>query len=204
MAFPLFATSVWLTWVLGSQLGNDAVARLLFGCVLIAVAAWLYGRLQARRFAFAVIAALLVGGFGVTMAWPGSDTANSTTAKSADAEWIPFSPAKIAELRSQGKGVFVDFTATWCITCQVNKRSSLNQAEVIKKFQTLNVVRMQADWTRKDAVITEALASFGRNGVPLYVFYPPKGEAVILPEVLTPAIVLEAVEKSLATGKSAN
>ena len=95
-----------------------------------------------------------------------------------------------------GKGVFVDFTATWCITCQVNKRVALNQASVIKRFDELNIVRMKADWTLKDPVITTTLAEFGRNGVPLNVFYPKSGNPVVLPEVLTPSMLIAAVDAS--------
>jgi thiol:disulfide interchange protein DsbD len=106
---------------------------------------------------------------------------------------VPFSKEKIAALRQEGKSVFVDFTATWCITCQVNKRVALNDEAVVAQMKARNVVRMKADWTRKDPAITAALAEFGRNGVPLYVLYPPSGEPVILPELLTPTLVLESI-----------
>ncbi|MEQ1515381.1 MAG: thioredoxin family protein, partial [Usitatibacteraceae bacterium] len=111
---------------------------------------------------------------------------------------VPFSKARVAELRAQGRGVFIDFTATWCITCQVNKRIALNKAEVQKRFEELNVVRMKADWTIKDPAITEALAEFGRNGVPLYVYYPAGGEPKLLPEVLTTSILLDSLALSAA------
>jgi thiol:disulfide interchange protein DsbD len=106
---------------------------------------------------------------------------------------VPFSTERIAALRNDGKSVFVDFTATWCITCQVNKRVALNDEAVVAQMKTRNVVRMKADWTRTDPAITAALAAFGRNGVPLYVLYPPRGEPVILPELLTPTLVLDAI-----------
>jgi thiol:disulfide interchange protein/DsbC/DsbD-like thiol-disulfide interchange protein len=198
MAFPLYATVVWLAWVLGSQTGNDGVMLLLVGLTTIALAAWIYGRWQIAKPAVAALAGVAVTAVGIAAAWAGATTVPPTTASahsvSADG-WIPYSADKIAQLRGEGKAVFVDFTATWCITCQVNKRVALNQDSVVKKMAEANVVRMKADWTRKDEAITKALAAFGRNGVPLYVLYPAKGEAEILPEVLTPSIVIAAVDK---------
>jgi thiol:disulfide interchange protein DsbD len=194
MAFPLFATVVWLAWVLGSQQGNDGVARLLFGMLLIAMGAWLYGRWQVRKPLHAIAVAMVFGLAGLVMAWPDTSATHANVGGGrADGDWIPYSKQGIADLRNQGKGVFVDFTAAWCITCQVNKRVALNQPEVIKRFAELNIVRMKADWTVQDPAITAALAEFGRNGVPLYVYYPKTGDARVLPEILTPSAVLSAI-----------
>ena len=192
MAFPLFATVVWLTWVLGSQIGNDGAAKLLFGLVMIALAAWLYGHWQVSKPKRAIFIAGLIALIGLSLTWPNAAPVGAQIARAEDG-WIPFSSQKIAELRGQRKAIFVDFTATWCITCQVNKRVALNQPEVIARFKELGVVRMKADWTVQDPEITRALAQFGRNGVPLYVFYPIDGEPRILPEVLTPSVVLSAL-----------
>ena len=200
MAFPLYATVVWLAWVLGTQTGNDGITKLLAGLIAIAFAAWAYGRWQVKKPLLAMVLAVIGLGVGIVLAWPSGETQGNPQTKLEEG-WIAFSPAKIIELRGQGKPVFVDFTATWCITCQVNKRIALNQADVTKRFQELGIVRMKADWTVKDPVITAALAEFGRNGVPLYVFYPAKGEPVILPELLTSAIVLAAVEAA-TSGKA--
>lgn len=196
MAFPLFATVAWLAWVLGSQQGNDGMGMLLFGMVVVAFGAWLYGRWQLDNPVRASVAAILLLLAGAAIAWPNAtppSAALGAGASNASDGWVPFSKQKVAELQAQGRPVFIDFTATWCITCQVNKRIALNQPEVLKRFEELNIVRMKADWTVKDPAITEALAEFGRNGVPLYVFYPVAGQAQILPEVLTPAIVLSAI-----------
>jgi thiol:disulfide interchange protein DsbD len=192
MAFPLFATVAWLVWVMGAQLGNDGAARLLFGLILIALAAWTYGRWQgvAPWRALAIAAVIAIG--GTLLLWPDAAAQTNARQSSAENDWVPFSREKVAELRSQGKSVFVDFTATWCITCQVNKRVALNQTEVIEKFNKAGIVRMKADWTVQDPVITSVLAEFGRNGVPLYVFYPANGDPKVLPEVLSPSIVLAA------------
>jgi len=194
MAFPLLMTVVWLAWVLGAQIGNDGVARLWLGFVIIALGAWLYGHWQMRHFARAMVAALLALAVGLGIAWPDASAAHDRAqAAKSDNAWEPYSTARIADLRAQGKPIFVDFTATWCITCQVNKRVALTRPEVEKRFAELGVVRVKADWTLQDKAITEALASFGRNGVPLYVYYPKNGEPKVLPEVLTPAVVLEAI-----------
>ena len=201
LAFPLFATVAWLTWVLGSQIGNDGAAKLLFGLVIIALAAWLYGHWQFSSPVRAIVGATLIALCGIAIAWPDASRIGDSVATTDDG-WIPFSTQKIVELRSQRKAVFVDFTATWCITCQVNKRVALNQEKVVRRFKELDIVRMKADWTVQDPEITRALAEFGRNGVPLYVFYPAGGEPRIFPEILTPAIVLSGIEPgnaSLAT-----
>jgi thiol:disulfide interchange protein len=206
MAFPLYATVVWLVWVIGSQTGNDGVMKLLAAFTVLALAAWLYGRWQRAAGvgaggggAFALVATLGALTLGAWLTWAAARTelppVTATTgnaAMTADG-WVPFSQQAIADARDQGKAVFIDFTATWCITCQVNKRVALNQADVVAAMQAKNVVRMQADWTRKDAAITAALAEFGRNGVPLYVLYPAVGDARVLPEVLTPALVKDAI-----------
>jgi len=198
LAFPLFATVVWLTWVLGAQLGNDSVAKLLLGLVLLALAAWLYGHWQAAKPLRAFVAAGAMAICGVAIAWPDA-TRHAGGEAVAENGWIPFSQEKIIALRAEKRPIFVDFTATWCITCQVNKRVALNQERVVKRFNELGIVRMKADWTVKDSQITAALASFGRNGVPLYVFYPAGGEPRVLPEVLTPDTVLVGIESGNAT-----
>lgn len=196
MAFPLLATVAWLAWVLGSQQGNNGIGLLLFGLILVALGAWLYGHWQVKNPIRAIVAAAALLLIGATIAWPAAAPDRRGTGAGASAaadEWSPFSQQKIAELRGQGRAVFVDFTATWCITCQVNKRIALNHKDVLTRFSELNIVRIRADWTVQDPAITAALAEFGRNGVPLYVYYPANEQPRILPEILTPAIVLAAL-----------
>ncbi len=191
MAFPLLATVAWLVWVLGAETGNDGVLKILAGMVLLAMAAWVYGHWQLSRPKTALLAAVLLALVALYTAWPHTV---SEKIGAPDEDWIPYSKSHLAELRQKGKAVFVDFTATWCITCQVNKKVVLNTAEVEQRFKALSVVRMKADWTRKDPAITAALAEFGRNGVPLYVYYPAnQTQPQILPEILTPGLVLEAL-----------
>ena len=198
MAFPLYATVVWLVWILGAQSGNDGVAFLLAGLTVMALGAWMYGHWQGTKARAAIVAGIVAMLAGVLLAWSAAmmtaptPAAPGSTAVASD-DWIPYSKDTIAALRAEGKSVFVDFTATWCITCQVNKRVALNDANVVAQMKARNVVRMRADWTRKDSAITAALAEFGRNGVPLYVLYPAVGEPSVLPELLTPALVLKAI-----------
>jgi len=211
LAFPLLATVVWLIWVASFQAGPQAVGAILMGLVLIAFAAWVAGRfsgLGARLVAStAVGVALLLGGTitPVDHPAPRASTAvahagahgDRATGADADLAWEPFSTARIAELRAAGRPVFVDFTAAWCVTCQVNKKVALETAEVIAKMKELGVVALRADWTRPDAEITRALQEFGRDGVPLYVLYSGRQNEppTILPQILTPAIVITELDK---------
>ncbi len=201
LAFPLLATVVWLVWVASFQAGPQAVAAILMMLVLLAFAAWARGRwsgpvARAVGTAAVAVAALLA----VTIRpveEPSSSGPGAAAASTSGLAWEAFSPARLAELRAAGKPVFVDFTAAWCVTCQVNKKVALETAEVIDKMRKLGVVPVRADWTRPDPEITRALQEFGRDGVPLYVLYsgrrddPPR----ILPQILTPAIVIGELEQ---------
>jgi Thiol:disulfide interchange protein len=206
MAFPLFATVVWLAWVLGAQRGNDAVMQLLAGLLLVAMAAWVYGRWGMRGNKFAYVATLCLLAGGILFAWPDGSQPPAANARAGDyasaarpgeLPWRPWSSATLAQLRAEGKPVFVDFTAAWCITCQVNKRIALHRDDVVLRFAELGVVPLRADWTMHDPAITAALAEFGRNAVPLYVLYGGDSSAqpVVLPELLTRTMVLAELAK---------
>ena len=205
LAFPLYATVAWLAWVLGAQSGNDAVFALLAGLVLIAMAAWIYGRSLHAEGAWRPALAAVLAAAGLVVAWPGAATApsNDSAANAQELQWQPWSPEKVRELTAAGHPVFVDFTAAWCVTCQVNKRVALHNAQVIGAFAAHDVATLKADWTRQDPRITATLAALGRNAVPVYALYLPCEEAPrLLPEVLTPALVLGEIEKLPAAKKA--
>jgi len=197
LAFPLYATVAWLAWVLGAQVDNDAVMRLLGTLVIVAFALWAWRTYRggAARAWGAIALAGVVG--AMVVAWPlmtagrAADAAPSQA--SADPAWMSFSPDRVRELAADGRPVFVDFTAAWCVTCQVNKRLVLSDADVRKAFAMRNVELVRADWTRRDPTITRALAALGRNGVPVYVLYRPGKDPLLLPEVLRKQVVLDAL-----------
>jgi thiol:disulfide interchange protein DsbD len=195
MAFPMFATCVWLLWVLAQQVDASGVAFALGAVVAAGFAAWALGVSQRGAYVFRWVALAGVAVAALTFA-PLASTEQVQAAKSAHADdWVDWSPDKVAQLTREGKPVFVDFTAAWCVTCQVNKRVALNTDKVVNGFAAAGVVRMRADWTNGDPRITQALAEFGRNGVPLYVLYDTTGEPTVLPEILTEGVVLAALDK---------
>ena len=199
LAFPLYATVAWLVWVLGAQAGNDAIIRIGVALVLVAFALWAWRtwRFGARRAWIAVAAAGAVA--GLLVAWPlfagerkGDAETRSTAAASANG-WEAYSPQRVAALVDEGRPVFVDFTAAWCITCQVNERLVLNASDVRGAFARERVALVRADWTRRDPVITSALSALGRSGVPVYVLYRKGREPQLLPEVLQRKTVIAAL-----------
>jgi thiol:disulfide interchange protein DsbD len=203
LAFPLYATVAWLVWVLGAQVGNDAVMRIGATLVLVAFALWAWRVFRGGgRFAWATAA--IVGAIvGAVVAWPlvGSDRDRLAadgirTAEVATDGWEPYSTVRVAELVAQGRPVFVDFTAAWCVTCQVNKRLVLTDASVRSAFARAGIVLLRADWTRRDPAITRALAALGRSGVPVYVLYRRGGEPLLLPEVLQRQALIDAIAGS--------
>jgi thiol:disulfide interchange protein len=194
LAFPMMLAVVWLVWVFGSQTGNDRMALLLLALLGVSFASWVYGKWgcsfepKEKRlgigFATLVLAGSLYTGYSASQAPLGEEL------------WQDFSPELVTRLKSEGKPFFLDFTADWCTSCKANELVALSNRGVLDKFQELDVVLVKADWTNEDPVITNALAEFNRAGVPLYVLYPGNNaEPVVLPEVLFPGTVLEALEK---------
>ncbi len=203
-AFPMFATAIWLIWVATMQAGADGALAALVAILAAGFAIWLLGTTRRSapglRVTAAGAAALLVAAaaaFVIESATPPSPT--QARANAVDA----WSPARVAELQAQGKPVFVNFTAAWCITCLANERVALSRQEVKDAFARLGVVSLKADWTNRNAAIAAALAEHGRAGVPLYLFYPAtKGApAEVLPQLLTPETVVSAAER--AAGREA-
>ncbi|MEM6783414.1 MAG: protein-disulfide reductase DsbD domain-containing protein [Bacteroidota bacterium] len=207
LAFPLFATVVWLVWVFGLQVGPTGVVLLLGAATALGLAAWLYGRWQhaggtVRLVTRGLALASLVAVVALTLRGADvSDAANLGLVRGAatDDAWGAFSPESVAAINAEGRAAFVDFTAAWCITCQVNKQVALRTQTVADAFDAHSVTPLTADWTNRDPVITEELARFGRSGVPLYVLYPPDGDPVLLPEVLTPGVVLDVLDEVVPT-----
>jgi thiol:disulfide interchange protein DsbD len=209
MAFPLLATVIWLVWVFGQQVGNDGVLRLLAGFLLIGIAGWIRGHfgpaplaMIGRMAARGATATALVAGVALVASAASLPTAAecATDAGARDGiAWVPYDAARLAELRAEGRPVFVDFTAAWCLSCKVNERVALSAPSVQSRLRELDIVAMKGDWTRGDPEITRALESFGRNGVPLYVLYPrgTGAEPELLPSILTPEIVLDALNRAV-------
>jgi thiol:disulfide interchange protein DsbD len=190
MGFPMLGTVVFVVWVFGRQAGVNAMTCLLAALLLIAAGAWLYGRGTTLASAAFVLLGIALG-LSQAQAAPAEDARSS-------AGWEPYSEERLAELQASGAPVFVDFTADWCLTCQVNDRVALRHAEVQARLAREGVLMMRADWTLHDERITRALAGHGRQGVPLYVLYGRGRESRprLLPEVLTPGIVLRALDEA--------
>jgi thiol:disulfide interchange protein len=191
-AIPLFLTTVWLIWVYGQLNGttpgdaSDHIARLLAGLVILAIAGWILGRWPARRWGYAVAVLVAVAGFAVPLSAGCSDKL----------KWEPFTNASLQAAQSQGKPVFVDFTAAWCLSCKVNEKAVLQDNSVEGELIRQHYVLLRADWTRYDPEITEALGKVGRSGVPTYVVFTAGadgGGAHVLPELLTRSVVLDAI-----------
>ena len=199
MAFPLYLSAVWLLWVLGRQSSMEAVALALCGMVALALAAWLWSEPERGR-ARTILALLALGAAVAVLAHPLIRTQSPQLHATTGASHESFSEQRLATLRSQGRAVFINFTADWCITCKVNEKVVFENEAVKKAVEDSGIVWMTADWTNPDSEITAALARFGRTGVPLYVIYPARGEPEILPQILTPALLIDAVTKASRAG----
>jgi thiol:disulfide interchange protein DsbD len=186
LAFPMYLCAVWLLWVLSREAGTEVAFIVMLGMVFLVFAIWL-NRLKPG---IATVAALLAAAFTVATAIDFMHTKPSSNAQTGTQK---FSAELLDQLRAQQIPVFVDATADWCITCKVNESVALSSPKVKRAFAEKQIITLVADWTHGDADITEYLHSFGRSGVPIYVYYPPDGDPVILPQLLTRSIVLEAI-----------
>jgi thiol:disulfide interchange protein DsbD len=185
LAFPMFAAAVWLAWVLAEQTGPTGVLALLSVATALALVLFVgrWGRAS-------LVAALIALGVTTALAWRPL-LGVETRAVLASAPW---SAARVAELRTEGRGVFVNFTAAWCVTCKANE-FVLQTPAVARAFADANVAYLVADWTNRDDAIAAALAEHGRAGVPLYLYYPPGEEAIVLEQgiILSQELVLETI-----------
>jgi len=193
LAFPLFLTVVWLIWVLSIQAGANGAAIALTGLVVLAFGAWLIGARRTTARWVGVLVLLLAALAAAPSAQPGVSAVQA--GKGEGAMWQPWDPARIAALTAERKPVFVDFTAAWCVSCQANKRLVLGRDDIERAFADKGVTLMRADWTNRDERITQALAAMGRSGVPVYALYVPGKPPLLLPELLTPGIVRDALAK---------
>ena len=205
LALPLYATVVWLAWVLVEQIGPDAIVPLGAGLVAVAALAWcLHLRDEHWRRAGALVCVIAVITCAIAPAGKPSGAApGGTEGKLADApadpraneRWQPWSPEALAAARALPAPVFVDFTAAWCVTCQVNKRLVLTREDVAADFAAAGVVLLRADWTRHDPRISTELGRLGRSGVPVYALYPPHGAPLLLPEILSRGNIQDALRR---------
>ena len=188
MAFPMFATVVWLVWVLGQQVGIDGVAAVLSLLLALAFAAWALGSpaLGPRARGGFGAASLVLMAVALFWALPALRQEAAAQVPSAGEVWQPWSAERVAQAQAAGQPVFVDYTAAWCVTCQFNKRTTLARAEVHSAFADKRVLLLRADWTRRDPAITAELTRLGRTGVPVYALYSPgRAGPRLLSEILS-------------------
>ncbi|MGP3590702.1 protein-disulfide reductase DsbD family protein [Vagococcus sp. WN89Y] len=200
LAFPMFAAFGWLVWVLAQQAGTAALAAIIAASVVLSFAAWLYGMAQRRRLAgqshkvLHLATAVLV--LAAIAPLPGVVTRGEALPDENVAQ-VKWTPQTLADNRGHGKAIFVNFTASWCITCQVNERTSLSTQAVKAALAKTQTLYMVADSTKFNADIDDALNELGQGSLPLYVVYPADGSAPkILPQVLTPSIVINALAQA--------
>jgi thiol:disulfide interchange protein DsbD len=203
LAFPMYGAAAWLVWVLAQESGPQGLVLALAGMLALAFAAWVWDSSRAAQARWQMIGAIaaalaLLGALSTLVFLEQVPPAAATQSMASDGiPSEPYSEARLAQLRTQQRPVFVDATAAWCITCLVNEKVALSSAEVRAAFAQKHVALLIADWTRRDAAITSLLDAHGRSGVPLYLYYPPgASDAQVLPQVLTPDTVLAAVSKA--------
>jgi thiol:disulfide interchange protein len=202
MGFLLLATLLFLVYVLGAQRGLDGAIWASCFLLIVAIVCWMKGAFivpttsaAGRTFVLLLILALLLFS-GVYFIGDKFQSAKIDIGQTnLPGDWQVFTPERLQTERDQGHAVFIDFTAAWCLTCKFNEKTVLETGPVREAFQRHGVVKLKADWTNGDPVITKLLQQFGRPGVPLYVLYPGKSEEpIVFPELLTKSILLDKLE----------
>ena len=204
MGFLLMATVLWLLWVFSLQVGADGLLILLAAFIIVSIGGWIFGRWgniakpkPTRVKAMILTALFIIGGVVFSFKYIDTNAKVTQNVEQGNINWQKFTPELLKKSLEEGKPVFIDFTAAWCLSCQVNEKVAFGSKEVQDTFKKLGVVMLKADWTNSDETITKELAKFGRNSVPLYVLYSGKKneEPQILPEIITPGIILDALKK---------
>ncbi len=197
LAFPMYGASAWLVWVVSQEAGSSGVLATVAGIVLLGFAGWVLGLTQdsadrGRRIGQSTAVAAVLAALAVLS---GIAVSPDATASAYESGAEPFSAARLAALRAEGRPVFVNMTAAWCVTCLVNERVAIKTEAVQRAFAEHHVTYLKGDWTRQDPQITEYLRQNGRDGVPLYVYYPSHGQPTVLPQILTDNIVLSELKR---------
>jgi thiol:disulfide interchange protein DsbD len=201
LAFPLYATVAWLIWVLIQEVEPGDAFLALLGLVLVGFAVWVYGRTRAatqtgRRAGLGLAAAGLAAALAVaTTLTAAAGPSGGAASGSGGLSYEPFSTARLGRLAAERQPAFVNLTAAWCITCLLNEKAALDSQAVRRAFADRRIAALKGDWTRQDPEITAFLQKFGRSGVPLYLLYDKTGKPTVLPQILTEAGVLAAIEK---------
>ena len=208
MAIPMFLTSIGLIWLLGRQIGTDALGLSLIFLLLFALILWWFGGAQMKGLSRGALtaAAMAVSIVGGILALPGEEAMNSRKLANSSTATLPsepFSESRLSELRASGQPVFAYFTADWCITCKANEAAAIQRSETAEVFRAANVSVLMGDWTRPDPEISRFLEKHGRAGVPLYLFYAPGEEPVILPQILTVATLTDLVNGPVQSARLA-
>ena len=194
MAFPMWGSALWLTWVLSSQVELQSVFAVLIGALLVSVCLWLLEKTQNSQ-GLSRNLALFISVFLLAFSLWLIPTSYKEGPEEIERNGYEFSSERLENLRLNQQAIFLNFTADWCITCKVNEAVALNRESVKKTLADKNIVYLKADWTRKDPEIAMMLASYGRTGVPLYILFPPQGKPIILPELLTEDLLISFINK---------
>ncbi len=202
LAFPLYATAAWLVWVLSIETGSDGVMAAALAVVGVGFAAWLGGKTPSSPFPLKLVAPALgiaAVAFGLSLVTAARTENSASGVEASVLKEEPFTQARLDQLKAQGRPVFVNLTAAWCITCKVNERVALKSSEVAEAFQAAGITYLKGDWTKANPEITALLEHFGRAGVPLYLFYPGHGAGPhVLPQILTAGLVLDEIKTQAA------